>query len=353
MPGTIVNHPTTAGLVRHPSTLDINHPASGGATNHPAGFSGNFAQLVTSIGLTALQVTQSDLGGTYGGTLLDTGGAGPVCTLTGTLNAALPFVPLLLKCTLGGALGVWTWSLYSDGGTTPFQTGTSAAGPTALTGAAAGLSLSIAAGVAVLNNTWNATLAAWADQSGNGNHWSQATPAKQFKITTGINGKPGLLSDGVNDLMTAALALPAPGTTPSWHGLVCRVVTWTSSGVITSDASGNSGLLFMNAVTPLVRAFNATGGTQQSVVVNTWECTEAGFTNSVNDYIRRGSNAASAGTILGNNASASRTLAGLASSNFGNVEFVHQVVTNTIPNATQIAAWRAAVTSFYGSTVQV
>jgi hypothetical protein len=82
----------------------------------------------------------------------------------------------------------------------------------ALTGAGLGLGLTWTANPSVTGNIWKATCSALADQSGNGRNYTQPTATAQPIVTTGLNGKPGLLFDGVDDLLQAvgtSAVLPA------------------------------------------------------------------------------------------------------------------------------------------------
>ncbi len=178
--------------------------ASGSYVNY---IENNNLNSVTSINFATLfpgayQVVQTDLGLTYGGTTKASNGAGPIGTLSGTLTT-VP-VPILFKCTTGGVIGSGAvFSAYYDGGTVAVMTGITpnVDVPIALTGAGTGLSHSWGAGTAVLNDTWTATCSALADQSGNGKHNSQAATGKQPILTLGLNNKPGLQFDGVDDYL--------------------------------------------------------------------------------------------------------------------------------------------------------
>lgn len=318
-------------------------------------FNGNFASLFTPG--TVLQSVQTDLGLTYGGTMLPNAGntSTSVITLTGSLSG-VP-VPIWLKPTVGGAVGGATaTNVYLDGaGVSISQTILTPAvnTPVALTGAATGLFATFSAGNLVNNDIWKATCSALADQGPAALNYSQAGPSLQPLMSAGVNGYAGLLFDGVNDVLASALALPAPGTTPTWYGATFRNVTWVSNSFIFGDSVGSGHILFSSPATPNLRPFNGASGPIQNVTLGTWEATELGFQNSAADYIRRGSNAATTG-IAGNAASTGRGIGGSpAPGNWANIEFLSIIYLNVIPTPAQIGAWRAAVTAKYGATVNV
>ena len=321
--------------------------AQSGAAAAP--FSGNFIDIFPG----ALQLVQTDLGLTYGGTMLASGTTPPVLTLSGALVGK----PVPIKFTVGvtGALGVWTWLVSYDGGSTIDEVGTSAAGPTPLRagGPGNGLSVSMAAGNAASDNVWVATCAGLADQTAGAKHYSQAGATQQPVVTVGLGGNAGILADGVNDAMSSALALPAPGTTPTWVGMVFRQITWVTAKAIVGNAASAAHLIYSNSASPNLRQFNATNGPLSSLPLNTWEATEAAWTNSVADYFKRGSTAAVTGTNTANTASADRYIFGGSASAFMNVELLMLVYMASVPSAGVIAKWRAAVTSKYGGTVSV
>lgn len=360
MPGTIVNHPTTAGLVRHPSTLDINHPASSGATNHPASFNGNFAQFwAAQVGsANVLQVFQSDLGLTYGATPLAAGTTPPVGTLTGTIAGS--FVPLLFTCTNAAAIGSGAlFSLSVDGGGSTIMTGINPAVgvPVALTGAASGLSMAWAAGTAALDNTWKGTSAGLADQqTGNTIHnYTQATSAQQPIVTVGLNGHCGVATDGVDDSLVSTLDLPAPGTSAWFFAGVYRVLSIPgATAYLFTDAAGMGGL-FVGAATKNTAQFNgSTANTNAGSNGGAWGRLEAAFGNTVADYTRFGATTVT-GTSAGNNdPAASQRIGGRGgASNPVNAEFLTGAYLLGLPSAASLAAFSAAVTQYYGATVVV
>lgn len=319
-------------------------------------FGGNFA---TSF-LGTVQSVQTDLGITYGGTLLATAGntSTTILTLTGSLST-VP-VPILVKSTNTLAIGAGAqFSISFDGGSTFAMTGVTpaVATPVPLTGAGAGLSMTWAAGTSVTNDTWNATDSAWADQSGTGNHFSQPGVTQQPIITVGVNGKPGLLFDGVNDTLDCStLSFVAPATTPIFRALVARALSWTASDILIGS------LLILTqgwqqfTGSPQIRTFNPGAGiTATGLPVGTFGAIDGAFTGSVADYLRLGSGSSVTGTSSGNSAGNGVQL-GNANSNAGsyaNIEVLSLLHATQIPSAGRVAAWRAAVASFYGGSVAI
>jgi len=269
----------------------------------------NYASLFPG----AYQVIQSDLGLTYGGTLLASGTTPPVITLTGTLSTTP--VPITVSCTVIGALGAWSGTYSFDNGatSTPF---TSAA-TVPLTGKGTGLTLNIAAGSALSNNVWKATCAGLADQSGNAKHNAQATASAQPVITVGLNGKPGLLFDGVNDYMANSV-----GSLLSFPHQVLivgrRVSSLPASNVMVS------GDLFADTIyegsAGFVTQYNGTTGNAIAFAAFTNQRFAAVYTNSTSDSLRVGSlstTGINSGAAIGTNRYVG---ASYVPGQFGNVE---------------------------------
>src|SRR6476659_8900187 len=107
---------------------------------------------------------------TLGGTLMGFGTSPPVITLTAT-----PGTPtaMLLDCPLGGARGVATLRHSFDNGAT-----WSSAQVTAASMTFGGFSATVANTTFTTDNTWNTTVATWANQGGTGDP-TMATAANQ------------------------------------------------------------------------------------------------------------------------------------------------------------------------------
>jgi hypothetical protein len=231
-------------------------------------FNGNFASLFSG----AYMVVQSDRGLTYGGTMSAVAGNTSTATMgiTGTLATAP--IPIWLR-----GLGGGTADIYYDGiGVTPAMAGVTWNNgvPIVLTGAGAGLTITPSAGTLVGGDTWKATCAALADQSPNGKNAIQVTASAQPIVTVGLNGKAGLLFDGVNDFLTSTA-----GTLLSAFPFQVIVVgRFLQPGVALQTLIGQNGLsyaMYMNGPNVLRQycgsgsnniAFSSTANTRFSAI---------------------------------------------------------------------------------------
>lgn len=321
-----------------------------------AGFSGNFASLFSGV----LQSVQTDLGLTYGGTPLANAGntSTAVLTLTGAL-ATVP-VPIWAKATNTLAIGAGAqFNIYYDGtGAAAAMVGvTPAAGVgVALTGAGTGLTMTWAAGSSVTNDGWKATSSALADQSAGAVPYSQASAAQQPIVTTGLNGFPGLLFDGVNDCFTSSLNLPTPGTMPTGVLMVMRQPTFiTASGIILDGptAGGGNQLYFNTPAGGVTLQSNNTASITVAHVFNTWSRCRLDYSNSAPDVFRVGASQ-SVGNAGNAVPQAGRNIGAFSTGSFpSNTELLQLIYLNHVPTAGELAAFDAAVTLKYGATVQL
>jgi hypothetical protein len=200
----------------------------------------------------------------------------------------------------------------------------------------------------------------WSDQSGNGKHYTQSTAVKQPTLTAGLNGYPGVLftqdfgTPANSDVLVSSLNLPAPGTTPTWIGMVWRNITPSANGrPFCDNSTGISQTAYMYASDSNLGLFNGGPGPQSNFTLNNWECSEFYFSNSAADYIKRGSNAAVTGAGANNGTGAGRNLGGNDTSvNYATFELLHMIYVNS-KQVSAIANWRAAVSTKYGVSVSV
>ncbi len=304
-------------------------------------FNGNFATLFPG----AFQVVQTDRGLTYGATPLATAGntSTTVLTLSGTITG--PYIPVLAKATNTLAIGAGaTFNIYYDGvGTLPAMSGvTPTAGtPVALTGAGAGLFIAWAAGTSVTNDTWNATAAGLADQTLNGKNATQATATKQPILTIGVNGKPELLHDGVDDELDSSVGSLIGGAVPYQIIIVARRLVNTPSRAYVGGAS-NTGVVYCQVGSDVTMFSGSTGpSTPYSSAVQTR--ISATFTGSTSDSLKVGALAPVSGVSAGAQVTASRTI-GTNVAMFGNMALLAVIYTPPI-SAGQLAAFDAALNS--------
>jgi hypothetical protein len=319
-----------------------------------APFGGDFASLFPG----AYQVLQSDRGLTYGGTLLANAAntSTTVVTLTGSLATAP--VPIRVKSSISASVGAGAaFDVSFDGGATYPVTliVPSVATPVALPTPALGLSLTWSAGTGVINDTWDATHAANADQSGNAKNFSQPVAIKQPIVGVGINGKASLLTLAARNLVAeSTLALAAPGTQNRTQYFVFRCTANEASqqDFFGGSASGGlAGIVFAptgNFATSLRQYSGSAGAILAGLSVGTWYRGIAVGTNSTSDLLRVGPNVAT-GTNSGNAAMADFFVGSGGLLYPSSCEVMLSV---WMPGAiTSFAAADAAVAAYYGGLV--
>lgn len=195
-------------------------------------------------------------------------------------------------------------------------------------------------------------LSQWDDLSGNSKNYIQATGGAQptWGATSGPNNTPALTFDGIDDVLTTTLSLPAPGTTPSWIWLVMKSITFTNTDRIYSAANSSSTITLVQvSPSPSLAIYNGlTVGTNADLAVGTWGAVEAYFSNSTADYVQINDNAKVTGVSAANNSTTGRTLGAGVGTLFGNIGVAEIVYANTLPSAAQLAAFSAYRLARYG-----
>lgn len=199
------------------------------------------------------------------------------------------------------------------------------------------------------------TVSAWTDQSGNGKNYTGVGTAQPTYNAAALNGFATLTFDGVNDTLTSALSLPAPGTTPTFLWMIVKQRAWGAGRRLVGDsASGLTHVLYQNAVTPQITQFDsANGPVNAGGAIGSWVRVEAWFNNATTDYLKVGATRLT-GTNTGNNASTgNRLIASAAGASFSNIEVAALMYFSGLPSAGELAALSAAVTAKYGASVGV
>jgi hypothetical protein len=238
--------------------------------------------------------------------------------LTGA-TPAVP-VPIWIRITAPGVGNV-----YYDGlGVTPAMVGVTIVDSVniVLTGAGLGMAITPGVGSQVAGDTWQATCSGLADQSGSGKNFAQLTPAAQPIVTTGLNGKPGLLFDGIDDFLRSSVqtlltALPFQGV------VVARLLTATTNDRILYGCDGLSCALFGNAPNQITM-YNGSFGPAGPITTAATRYS-ATYTGTAADELLAGSNSATgvnAGPAIPSSSNAFTDIARLAVlGTFGKIEF--------------------------------
>jgi hypothetical protein len=276
----------------------------------------NSADPLTIFGALLLQYVRADMGITLASALKVTG-TSPAASLSGTLTLGLG---LRIKITTGGTLASTNvrFSWYTDGGTIPIATNVTAAATVGLTGAFSGVTVNFGSGTYVANDTYDATVATWADQIAVGTPHNYTVGGGAPVMVTSVtetNGKPGIRFFGANsDWMTSALTLAEPGTSPYTIAIVFRNDNHVSTNQL---VSGTGSVGNANGVISMTGSGSTTGRFQQASpnIANTASYIPTGaagvligyFSNSTDDYLRNGggdkNNVSGAGVSAGNTAS--------------------------------------------------
>jgi hypothetical protein len=148
-------------------------------------------------------------------------------------------------------------------------------------------------------------VSAWADQSGNGHDYAQATAGSRpaFSATGGPDGKPTITGDGSADwLENTTLDLPAPATTATSVILVCAALTWTNNDTIICSPGGfNIAMgLYQIGTTPGVTMWNNANGNAGSLTLLAWRRVLMIYRGGTADVLKIGSAADVTGTSAGN-----------------------------------------------------
>lgn len=104
-----------------------------------------------------------------------------------------------------------------------------------------------------LGVTLDTGVSVWADQSGKGRNYVQATagaqPAYSGSDAT-LNGQASMTFDGTDDkLVCSPFTLPAPATTPTWVWLIVKSITWTHLDRIVGDDGADTHIVYQHGTT--------------------------------------------------------------------------------------------------------
>lgn len=200
-------------------------------------------------------------------------------------------------------------------------------------------------------------VSAWADIK-NGFAASQATGSKQPILGTGVNSRPKITFDGVDDvLIDSVLDLPAPGTTPIFAWGIINQITWAASKAVWGAGSvGSVAQITGLTSTPNLVSYAgvATGPLNNGAALGSPVRVEQFHNNNTTDYLKLGSvSVTGVNTGNGNPAASWNLGAALNASSFGNFDIYACLVFSGKPSGAELSALDAAVTSWYGGLVGV
>jgi hypothetical protein len=209
-------------------------------------------------------------------------------------------------------------------------------------------------GVTIVQGATSSSVTNWADQTGNGHNFSQATPGQQpqYKLN-GLNGYPTILFDGINDQVNALFNPPPPGTTTFFSLIVFKLLaTPPSNGVIYSDTAGTGFITYILGGTNNVTEYNGVSANQVAITLASWKRVESYYSNSTNDYTKAGAVRATGTNALNNDPLGTFFIGGLAA-NFLNMELAALSFYAGLPTAQELTAYQNAVQRKYGTAVGI
>ncbi|HVW26869.1 MAG TPA: hypothetical protein VHC69_15980, partial [Polyangiaceae bacterium] len=199
----------------------------------------------------------------------------------------------------------------------------------------------------------SSTVSAWADQSGNGHDFSQATASFQpTYAASGLNGYPTITFDGSNDYMSNSVGSQSSGQV-IWEWTVYKLVTWVNGKIFWGG--GVAGVWAGPTSSPQIQQVISTGhNTVSAVPVGSWSVAEALFNNSTTDYLKAGGTTAT-GSSNGAVGAFSSTFLGATNipSLFSNVALAAHLMTIGQPTVAEKNLLTQAAIAKYGSSVVV
>lgn len=192
-------------------------------------------------------------------------------------------------------------------------------------------------------------VSAWADQVA-AYDYAQATGSYQplYSATGGPNSMPYVRLDDVNRYMDVAMALPAPGTTPTCIWLVGRRTTDVGSKWIVGSSPVNKRLVYQVAVGDQLATYDGSvAATNTGMGTNVWGRIYAEFSNSTSDRLKcRATNTTG---NAGNSASETKRTLGGSSTLSSLFDFCEVLYLNAKLSAPDEALLDAYATARYGA----
>ncbi len=190
------------------------------------------------------------------------------------------------------------------------------------------------------------------DQSGNNRHFSQGTAANQPTYTASdatLNNQATFTCDGATRQIASTSFAQAD---PVWVWLIFKLVTWGANRrVWCANQASNTPTIFMTGSSPAI-AQNATStvNSNSGAVLASWRRGEFLFSSSTGDYIKIGATLVTGASAGATTIASGVVLGGAFSAGVtGNVAFAEYALCAGKPNAGELTALDAYVTSRYGA----
>lgn len=207
--------------------------------------------------------------------------------------------------------------------------------------------------------TKTTTVSAWADQSGHGNDFTQATGSKQpLYVASAINGRPGMTFDGVDDLLVGP-AMSAVITASTYNLFIVlkpvaiarsNSLSYLNDGVFGDPGGYGICYLDANSGTPQILTGNFVAldaSARKNLVATTDAVLYAGRHNGGNIYtaINSGTEASSASGNTGSLTGLLSIAGGLSATSYGNF-IVSEIIAYSVDLDTQNAGDYARVRNY-------
>ncbi len=186
----------------------------------------------------------------------------------------------------------------------------------------------------------------WTDIAPTPHNYTATTTARPtYTAPDGSIGSLGYITgDGVDDVMTSTLNIPAPLTTPTFHALLVKIDSFTNLDRLMAGAGLSSvQVIYQTPSTPYLSMLNGASiacNTNPASALGVWLFVMAMFTGTQSgDFLQIGNTRVSS-YACGNLSTTGRKLFGdLAAGRFGAVKLAHKLAISGVPTNTEIATY--------------